>query len=365
MGSSYEHWNLDGGSFRGSSKGTKFGRTAHTMSSTSLRKRSNVALVSKVRWGLLRQVLDNLQEVVLGTKLSILFSAIPLVIVAQSYNFGSVWVFVLSLLGLVPLAERLSFLTEQIAFYTGPTVGGLLNATCGNVTELIIALFALHEGKIEVLKCSLLGSVLSNLLLVLGTSLFCGGLVNLGKEQKYDRKQADVNTGLLFLGLLCHMLPLMFKHSMSSSTETGDQILQLSRVSSIVMLLSYIAFLFFQLKTHREFFEAQEEEVVRDVLSEEEPVIGFSQCFFAWLVVMTAVTALLSDYVVGTIEDASKSWGVSVSFSSIILLPIVGNATEHAGAVIFAIRDKLDISLGVAAGFFYSNCHVCGKPFHI
>lgn len=90
MGSSYEHWNLDGGSFRGSSKGTKFGRTAHTMSSTSLRKRSNVAMVSKVRWGLLRQVLGNLQEVVLGTKLSILFPAIPLVIVAQSYNFGSV-----------------------------------------------------------------------------------------------------------------------------------------------------------------------------------------------------------------------------------------------------------------------------------
>ncbi|XXG85847.1 hypothetical protein AAC387_Pa11g0863 [Persea americana] len=238
---------------------------------------------------------------------------------------------------------------EQIAFYTGPTVGGLLNATCGNVTELIIALFALHGGKIEVLKCSLLGSVLSNLLLVLGTSLFCGGLVNLGKEQKYDRKQADVNTGLLFLGLLCHMLPLMVRHSMSSSTETDDQILQLSRVSSIVMLLSYIAYLFFQLKTHREFFEAQEEEIVRDVLSEEEPVIGFPSAF-AWLVVMTAVTALLSEYAVGTIEDASKSWGVSVSFSSIILLPIVGNATEHAGAVIFAIRDKLDISLGVALG---------------
>ncbi|XP_058109078.1 vacuolar cation/proton exchanger 3-like isoform X2 [Magnolia sinica] len=348
MASSYDH--LENGNLKGSSKEIKHGRTAHNMSSSSLRKKSDLALVSKVRCSPLRQVLTNLQEVLLGTKLSILFPAIPLSIIAHYCNFGRPWVFALSLLGLTPLAERVSFLTEQIAFYTGPTVGGLLNATCGNVTELIIALFALCQGKIEVVKCSLLGSVLSNLLLVLGTSLFCGGLANLRQEQRYDRKQADVNTSLLLVGLLCHMLPLMFKYAASNAPLMGDQTLQLSRASCIIMLIAYIAYLFFQLKTHRQLFEAQEEDDDSDdVVSDEEPVIGFTSAF-AWLAGMAAVIALLSEYVVGTIEDASESWGLSVSFISIILLPIVGNAAEHAGAIIFAFKNKLDISLGVALG---------------
>ncbi|XP_077217166.1 vacuolar cation/proton exchanger 1a-like isoform X1 [Tasmannia lanceolata] len=302
-----------------------------------------------VSCALARQVLANLQEVLLSSKLSILFPAIPLAIGANYFKFGSPWLFALSSLGLAILAERVSFLTEQIAYYTGQTVGGLLNATCGNATEFVIALFALTQGKIEVLKCSLLGSIISNLLLVLGTSLFCGGLANLKKEQKFDRKQADMNLSLIFLGLLCHMLPLIFRYSESSGAKIGDPILQLSRVSSIVMLLAYFAFLFFQLKAHCRIFEAEEEEEDHDVISEEEPLIGFPTAM-VWLAAMTVVIAVLSEYVVGTIESASDSWGVSVSFSSIILLPIVGNAAEHASTIIFAFKNKLDITLGVALG---------------
>ncbi|KAI0499259.1 hypothetical protein KFK09_020162 [Dendrobium nobile] len=328
------------------------GRTAHNMSSSSLRKKSDLTLVSKVRWEMLRNFLANLQEIFLGTKLFVLFPAVPLAIVAQSFGLGRAWVFTLSLLGLTPLAERVSFLTEQIAFYTGPTVGGLLNATCGNATELIIALFALYKGKIDVVKFSLIGSILSNLLLVLGTSLFCGGIINLRKEQTFDRKQADVNTSLLMLGALCHMLPLMFRYAVSSGEHIGSSspTLTLSRVCSIVMLVAYIAYLFFQLKTHRQLFESQEEDEDNDdVVSEDEAVIGFPSAL-AWLVGMTIVIAILSEYVVGTIEAASNSWGISVSFISIILLPIVGNAAEHAGAIIFALRNKLDITLGVSLG---------------
>ncbi|KAG6629092.1 vacuolar cation/proton exchanger 3-like [Carya illinoinensis] len=320
------------------------GRSAHNVSSSILRKKSDPALVSKIRFKMLRQLLANLQEVVLGTKLAILFPAIPLAVVADFHNFGRPWIFTLSLLGLAPLAERVSFLTEQIAYYTGPTVGGLLNATCGNATELIIALFALHENKIHVVKYSLLGSILSNLLLVLGTSLLCGGLANLKKEQRYDRKQADVNSLLLLLGLLCHLLPLMFKYAAGVDNFTDRYTLQLSRASSIVMLIAYIAYIFFQLKTHREIFESQEDDE-----EEEKAVIGFWSAF-AWLVGMTIIIAVLSEYVVGTIEAASDSWGISVSFISIILLPIVGNAAEHAGSIIFAFKNKLDISLGVALG---------------
>ncbi|KAK3164521.1 hypothetical protein QOZ80_1AG0020420 [Eleusine coracana subsp. coracana] len=325
-------------------------RTAHSMSSSALRKKSDVSLVRKVPVAPLRPILANLQEVILGTKLALLFPAVPLAIAAQCAHFGQVWVFALSMIGLVPLAERVSFLTEQIALYTGPTVGGLLNATCGNATELIIALFALMQGKIEVVKCSLLGSVLSNLLLVLGTSLFCGGIKNLGSEQPYDRKQADVSTGLLILGALCQSLPLLLRYAVGAgehavAAETTG--LELSRACSIVMLLAYVAYLFFQLKTHSQLFEPQE--VEDDVEIEETPVLSFGSGFF-WLLLMTVLISILSEYVVGTIEPTSKSWGLSVSFISIILLPIVGNAAEHAGAIIFALKNKLDITLGVALG---------------
>lgn len=330
----------------------KHGRTAHNLSATSLRKKSDIDLVSRVHCRLLKNFLANLQEVIFGTKLCVLFLAVPLAIFAHFYGFARPWVFALSLLGLTPLAERISFLTEQIAFYTGPTVGGLLNATCGNATELIIAILALWQHKVDVVKYSLLGSILSNLLLVLGTSLLCGGLANLHKEQKYDRKQADVNFSLLLLALLCHVLPLMSRYAGDAAVYSPKATLQLSRASSIIMLIAYIVYIFFQLWTHCEFFAAQEdqEEVDDDfVSSEETPVIGFWSGF-VWLVGMTVIIALLSEYVVGTIEEASESWGISVSFISIILLPIVGNAAEHAGAVIFAFKNKLDITLGVALG---------------
>ncbi|KAJ9180579.1 hypothetical protein P3X46_008801 [Hevea brasiliensis] len=352
MASSQEPRLLEHGNLKGLSKEMRHGRTAHNMSSSSLRKKSDLTLVSKLRCGLLRNLLTNLQEVILGTKLSVLFPAIPLAILAECYGFGRPWVFALSLLALTPLAERVSFLTEQIAYYTGPTVGGLLNATCGNATELIIAILALSQRKIEVVKYSLLGSILSNLLLVLGTSLFCGGIAHLRPEQKYDRKQADVNILLLLLALLCHMLPLLFRVSSASAALTAIPTLHLSRASSFVMLLGYVAYIIFQLVTHRQLFEASEESADgddNDVISEEAPVIGFWSGI-VWLVGMTAVIALLSEFVVGTIEGASDSWGLSVSFISIILLPIVGNAAEHAGAVIFAFKNKLDISLGVALG---------------
>ncbi|KAK4478477.1 hypothetical protein RD792_013953 [Penstemon davidsonii] len=351
MASQEASWLLENGNIKLLSKEMRRGsRTAHNMSSSSLRKKSDLTLVSKVRVGFLRNFLANLQEVILGTKLAVLFLAIPFAILAEYRNFGRPWVFALSLLGLTPLAERISFLTEQLAFFTGPTVGGLLNATCGNATELIIAIFALIQHKVDVVKYSLLGSILSNLLLVLGTSLFCGGIANISKPQNFDRKQADVNTLLLLLGLLCHVLPLLFTFAGTSPEITAAATLQLSRASCILMLIAYIAYLVFQLWTHRQFFEAQEGEEDGDVVSDEETaVIGFWSAF-VWLVLMTAVVALLSEYVVDTIEAASDTWGLSVSFISVILLPIVGNAAEHAGAIIFAFKNKLDISLGVALG---------------
>ncbi|MFS7935122.1 putative calcium/proton exchanger CAX, sodium/calcium exchanger membrane region [Helianthus anomalus] len=212
-------------------------------------------------------------------------------------------------------------------------------------------MFALHKRKIHVLKYSLLGSIISNLLLVLGSSLLCGSIANLNKQQKFDHKQADANTLLLLLGLLCQMAPLLFNlNTMEYSPKSdGTSILHLSRASSILMLFAYVAYLLFQLKTHTQLFESQEDHEVDDNDIKETASIG-SWSAFIWLCLMTIIIAVLSEYVVGTIEDASESWGISVSFISIILLPIVGKAAEHAGSVIFAFKNKLDISLGVALG---------------
>uniref|UniRef100_A0A453CVY7 Vacuolar cation/proton exchanger n=2 Tax=Aegilops tauschii subsp. strangulata TaxID=200361 RepID=A0A453CVY7_AEGTS len=329
------------------------GRTAHNMSSSSLRKKSDTSLVRKVPCAALRGFLSTLQEVLFGTKLFVLFPAVLLAVVARYMRFGQSGTVIFSWLKAIGQEEHMD--PEQIAFYTGPTgkVGGLLNATFGNVTEVIIALFALREGKITVVKCSLLGSILSNLLLVLGTSLFFGGLANLGVEQPYDRKQADVSTGLLILGVLCQSMPLMLRYAVSAgehAVNSDDSGLVLSRACSVLMILAYGAYLYFQLKTHRQLFEPQEvEDDGDDLVSEDEAVLGFTSAM-VWLAVMTVITALLSEYVVSTIEAASESWELSVSFISIILIPIVGNAAEHAGAIIFAFKNKLDITLGVSLG---------------
>ncbi|ONM41520.1 Vacuolar cation/proton exchanger 3 [Zea mays] len=135
------------------------------------------------------------------------------------------------------------------------------------------------------------------------------------------------------------------EHSVAAATT----VLDLSRACSVVMLLAYVAYLFFQLKTHAQLFEPQEVDDGCEAEEDEQAVIGFASGLF-WLAFNTVLIAILSEYVVGTIEPTSKSWGLSVSFISIILLPIVGNAAEHAGAIIFALKNKLDITLGVALG---------------
>ncbi|XP_024966486.1 vacuolar cation/proton exchanger 1-like isoform X3 [Cynara cardunculus var. scolymus] len=281
-----------------------------------LRTRSETDVLSSVRFRLFRIFFENVRQVIFGTKLFVLFPAIPMAFVAQRYSYGRPWIFALSLIGLTPLAERLSFLTEQIAYFTGPT-----------------------------------GSIISNLLLVLGSSLLCGGIANLNKEQNFDHKQADVNSLVLLLGLLCQTMPLLFNfRSMEASKSDGNSVLQLSRATSILMLLAYVAYLFFQLKTHSQFFGSQQDEgEVDEVLDKETAAIGFWSAFI-WLCLMTIIISVLSEYVVGTIEDASETWGISVNFISIIVLPIVGNAAEHAGSIIFAFKNKLDISLGVCMG---------------
>ncbi|KAH7545460.1 hypothetical protein FEM48_Zijuj01G0096200 [Ziziphus jujuba var. spinosa] len=313
---------------------------------------------------LITLVYKSIKTVVFSNKLNLLMPFGPLAILVLKLTGNRGWVFFLSLLGITPLAERLGYATEQLAFYTGATVGGLLNATFGNATELIISIYALKHGMTRVVQQSLLGSILSNMLLVLGCAFFSGGLV-CHKEQVFNKATAVVNSGLLLMAVMGLLFPAVL-HYTHTEVHFGKSELALSRFSSCVMLLAYGAYLYFQLKGQNNMYEPivevgyvsvakssifllegnQNGEMTDD---DESPEISKWESII-WLSIMTAWISILSEYLVNTIEGASVAWKIPVAFISVILLPIVGNAAEHASAVMFAMKDKLDISLGVAIG---------------
>lgn len=290
--------------------------------------------------------------VIMQNKLNLLLPFGPAAaILAHSWEEKRGWVFFFSLLGITPLAERLGFATEQLAFFTGPTVGGLLNATFGNATEMIISIYALKNGMIRVVQQSLLGSILSNMLLVLGCAFLMGGIVHHKKEQSFNKAAAVVNSGLLLMAVMGLLFPAVL-HFTHTERHFGRSELALSRFSSCIMLVAYAFYLVFQLKSHRNLYDPIDEterpsEGVSDV--EEVPEITHWEAI-VWLAILTAWISFLSGYLVNAIEGASESWNMPVAFISVILLPLVGNAAEHASAIMFAMKDKLDISLGVAIG---------------
>ncbi|XP_019194228.1 PREDICTED: vacuolar cation/proton exchanger 2-like [Ipomoea nil] len=296
-------------------------------------------------------ILRSIYIVIIKAKINVLLPFGPLAILLHYVTGKHAWVFFFSLLGIIPLAERLGYATEQLALYTGPTVGGLLNATFGNATELIISLFALKNGMMRVVKQSLLGSILSNMLLVLGCAFFCGGIVHHHKVQVFNKSAALVNLGLLLMAVMGLVFPTVL-HFTHTEVHFGKSELALSRFSSCVMLVAYASYLFFQLRSESNLSGSIGEEGGNDTEdSDEEEIPEILQWeAIGWLAILTLWISVLSGYLVDAIEGASDSMNMPVSFISVILLPIVGNAAEHASAIMFAMKDKLDISLGVAIG---------------
>ncbi|KAG5538064.1 hypothetical protein RHGRI_025224 [Rhododendron griersonianum] len=300
--------------------------------------------------------------VLVKAKINVLLPFGPLAILLHYLTGKHGWVFFFSLLGITPLAERLGYATEQLAFYTGPTVGGLLNATFGNATEMIISIYALKNGMIRVVQQSLLGSILSNMLLVLGCAFFTGGLIHHQRVQHFNKAAAVVNSGLLLMAVMCLMFPAVL-HFTHTEVHFGKSELSLSRFSSCIMLVAYGSYLFFQLRSQQNIdasvddgpvdeascFESGRNINVDDSDEEEAPEITQWEAI-GWLAILTLWVSLLSGYLVDAIQGASDSWNMPVAFISVILLPIVGNAAEHASAIMFAMKDKLDITLGVAIG---------------
>lgn len=296
-------------------------------------------------------VFMSIRVVIFSSKLNLLMPFGPLAVLVHGLSDHNGWVFFLTLLGITPLAERLGYATEQLSFYTGDTVGGLLNATFGNATELIISIYALKSGMIRVVQQSLLGSILSNMLLVLGCAFFCGGIVFNNKQQVFNKAIAVLNSGLLLMAVMGLLFPAVL-HFTHTEVHFGRSELALSRFSSCIMLLAYAGYLVFQLKSQKDLYMSIAEggtlpEEGSD--DDEGPEISKWESVI-WLSILTAWIAILSEYLVDAIEGASIAWKMPVSFISVILLPIVGNAAEHASAIMFAMKDKLDISLGVAIG---------------
>ncbi|XP_019198808.1 PREDICTED: vacuolar cation/proton exchanger 2-like [Ipomoea nil] len=296
-------------------------------------------------------VLRSIYIVLIKAKINVLLPFGPLAILLHHVTGKHAWVFFFSLLGIIPLAERLGYATEQLSFYTGPTVGGLLNATFGNATEMIISIYALKNDMIRVVKQSLLGSILSNMLLVLGCAFFSGGIIHHKKVQVFNKATAIVNSGLLLMAVMGLLFPAVL-HFTRTEVHFGKSELALSRFSSCIMLVAYASYLFFQLKSERSSYTSIDEEGennAEDPDEEEAPEITHWEAI-GWLAILTIWISVLSGYLVDAIEGASDTLNMPVAFISVILLPIVGNAAEHASAIMFAMKDKLDISLGVAIG---------------
>ncbi|KAG9154927.1 hypothetical protein Leryth_012126 [Lithospermum erythrorhizon] len=297
-------------------------------------------------------ILRSIYIVLIKAKINVLLPFGPLAILLHYTTKKHGLVFFFSLVGITPLAERLGYATEQLAFFTGPTVGGLLNATFGNATEMIISMYALKNDMIRVVQQSLLGSILSNMLLVLGCAFFCGGIVHHQKVQVFSKETALVNSGLLLMAVMGILFPAVL-HFTHTEVHFGKSELALSRFSSCIMLIAYASYLFFQLKSQSNLYssiEGQEPENNSEDADEEEVPEITKWESIGWLAILTLWISVLSGYLVDAIQGASDSMNMPVAFISVILLPIVGNAAEHASAIMFAMKDKLDITLGVAIG---------------
>ncbi len=253
-------------------------------------------------------------------------------------------VFITSCLGIIPLAVIIGHATEQVAFYTGPKIGGFLNATMGNIPELLISGFAVKAGMYTLVLASLAGSILGNIMMVLGLSIFVGGLKY--KFQTFNGNIMRSNFILLAFAAFGIMMPFAFNYF--GGPDSDHKLMQeFSLILAIIMLVIYILGLIFSLFTHKDIFQDPEEE---DDGSEKEKATWSLKKGIGILGITTVLVALMSESLVATVETAAESFGMSSVFVGIVLIPIVGNVAEHFSAVIMAHKNKLDLSIEIAAG---------------
>jgi len=273
---------------------------------------------------------------------------IPVAVALDVAGASAGVVFGASALGIVPTAALMGRATEELAARSGPGIGGLLNVTFGNAPELIIALFALGQGLHEVVKASIVGSIIGNILLVLGAAMLAGGL---GRErQTFSRTSASVQTSMLLLAAGALLMPAIFELVEGKGlpapgaeiVDYGSTIEHLSLAVAIVLMVTYVAGLFFSLKTHRDIFNPE---------YEDEDTWGWSvRTSVIALAIAGVLVGVMSEVLVGSIGEASQAVGLSEFFIGVIVVAIVGNAAEHWVAVLVATKDKMDLSVNIAIG---------------
>lgn len=269
-------------------------------------------------------------------------SIIPLVAAAvalRAVHVNPVVVFAVAAAALIPVAGLIGQATEELAAHVGATAGGMLNATLGNVTELIFGIVALAGGQAEVVKASITGSIIGNLLLVFGLAAFVGGI---GKKRlHFSQLASNSNLSMLFLAVVALVMPALFQFSVLGSLEsTGRRIERLSLWTSFVLLACYVGSLVFVFITHRNLFRTG---------TARRPMIS-KRTAGAALCVATVLAAIATDVLVGQISATVHSLGWTDLFVGIVIVATVGNATEHSTAVVMACRDEMDLALNVAVG---------------
>src|SRR6266511_5703034 len=261
----------------------------------------------------------------------------PVSIVGRMAFHQDLLVFLTAAGAIIPLAGLIGRGTEELALHAGPRVGGLLNATFGNVTELIIAIFLIVQGEIDVVKASLTGSILGNLLLVLGVSFLVGGIKH--REQGFNAQAAGVHSTSMVLAVIGLFMPALFVLTTGRHDFVEREVVS-ATVAAILMSL-YAAALLFTMVTHEHLFRAP---------AEEDEAKWSVRAALLLLLAATAQVAVESELLVGALEPALKDLGLSKFFVGLILVPIIGNAAEHSSAVLFALRDRMDVTLEIAIG---------------
>ena len=286
----------------------------------------------------------------------LLVPMIPVAIGLEIGGAGAVALFVTSALGVIPTAALMGRATEELAARSGPGVGGLLNVTFGNAPEIIIALFALNKGLHEVVKASLVGSILGNILLVMGAAMLAGGL---GRERQFfDRTAASAQSLMLMLAIAALVVPAIFElvegqglpSPGSEIVDYDSTVEHLALSVAIVLLVTYACGLLFSLKTHRSLFNPKHTPDEFEAAEEEhEQPWSIKKAVIALAIAGVAV-GVMSEILVGSISEAAESIGLSEFFVGVIVVAIVGNAAEHWVAVLVARKNKMDLAVNIAIG---------------
>lgn len=261
--------------------------------------------------------------------------------IAKMMGASETMIFVLAAAAILPLSGLLGTATEEVAGYTGSTVGGLLNATLGNFAELVIAIMALRAGMVDLVKASITGSILGNLLLVLGASLLAGGLKF--KTQRFNTHLAGMSASLLVITVIGLVVPAVFDSLHPDPTHAKTRLISIWVAG--LLIVGYLLSLLYSMGTHRAVFGEG-----GDVAHHEAAPHWSLKKAVIVLIVAAAAIGVMSEMLVGATEHAVASLGMSEIFVGLVLIPIIGNAAEHSSAVLMAMKNRMDLAVGIAAG---------------